>query len=403
MNRRCPRLRRVALPLWLTLAAAARPADAGPNLTPYPSFRALRPAGAEAARSIGRCELDEELLAATDDAYANLRVVDDRDTEIPFLARTARHTRSVTNDVDLAARTLSLRTLADNRIEVLLEVTHPETAPAALVLYSDQKDFEKHVSVYGSDDRANWQPLALRQPVFDYSRFMDVRHTRVELPGKAFRWFKLDIANISETNQSPLIQISRDWRDGRVFSAVEQSAFRRADFRIERVQFLERRVAEIKAEPIRRAYTVRDLRVEHKPREQQTVATFATDRPPLTALELAVDTPNFSRAVRLEGTNDEGDKAAWRPLAAGAVQRIAVGAFQRRQTRLELGRPCRFRRYRLTIDNLDSPPLALTAIAGWRRAGRTLYNGFLSGLSLDGQRYFYVNPLLSRGGIERTE
>ncbi|MGQ9687157.1 MAG: glycoside hydrolase family 127 protein, partial [Thiobacillaceae bacterium] len=30
---------------------------------------------------------------------------------------------------------------------------------------------------------------------------------------------------------------------------------------------------------------------------------------------------------------------------------------------------------------------------------RTLYNGFLSGLSLDGQKYFYVNPLLSRGGI----
>ena len=34
---------------------------------------------------------------------------------------------------------------------------------------------------------------------------------------------------------------------------------------------------------------------------------------------------------------------------------------------------------------------------------RSLYNGFLSGVSLDGQRYFYVNPLQSRGGIERPE
>ena len=33
----------------------------------------------------------------------------------------------------------------------------------------------------------------------------------------------------------------------------------------------------------------------------------------------------------------------------------------------------------------------------------TLYNGFLSGVSLDGSRYFYVNPLLSLGGIERPE
>lgn len=34
---------------------------------------------------------------------------------------------------------------------------------------------------------------------------------------------------------------------------------------------------------------------------------------------------------------------------------------------------------------------------------RSLYNGFLSGVSLDGERYFYVNPLQSRGGIERPK
>jgi len=34
---------------------------------------------------------------------------------------------------------------------------------------------------------------------------------------------------------------------------------------------------------------------------------------------------------------------------------------------------------------------------------RSLYNGFLSGVSLDGRRFFYVNPLQSRGGIERAE
>ena len=34
---------------------------------------------------------------------------------------------------------------------------------------------------------------------------------------------------------------------------------------------------------------------------------------------------------------------------------------------------------------------------------RTLYNGFLSGLSLDGKTFFYVNPLRSRGGHGRNE
>jgi len=34
---------------------------------------------------------------------------------------------------------------------------------------------------------------------------------------------------------------------------------------------------------------------------------------------------------------------------------------------------------------------------------RCLYNGLLSGISLDGRRYFYVNPLQSRGGVGRVE
>lgn len=34
---------------------------------------------------------------------------------------------------------------------------------------------------------------------------------------------------------------------------------------------------------------------------------------------------------------------------------------------------------------------------------RALYNGFLSGVSLDGKGFFYVNPLLSRGGYSRPE
>ena len=34
---------------------------------------------------------------------------------------------------------------------------------------------------------------------------------------------------------------------------------------------------------------------------------------------------------------------------------------------------------------------------------RTIFNGFLSGVSMDGTRFFYVNPLSSNGGVERPE
>jgi DUF1680 family protein len=48
--------------------------------------------------------------------------------------------------------------------------------------------------------------------------------------------------------------------------------------------------------------------------------------------------------------------------------------------------------------------LAITGAARYAELiESSLYNGFLSGISLEGQRYFYVNPLVSQGGIERPE
>ena len=41
---------------------------------------------------------------------------------------------------------------------------------------------------------------------------------------------------------------------------------------------------------------------------------------------------------------------------------ISTGKFRQDRTTVQLGRPCRFARYRLTIQNLDSPPLDIVGI-----------------------------------------
>jgi hypothetical protein len=358
LNRGGQRLIKVAL--WLVCSSAA--VGAGLDTAPYPYLKALKPEGA-VTRQIGRFELDEEMLAATDDGYNDVRVADDAGTEIPFLVRALRRTRIVTNEVDVAMETVSLQTLPDNRIEILLEKKRAEPTPSVVVLSSALRDFEKQVAVYGSDDRADWRTLAKDRLIFDYSRFMDVRNTRVEFEGRPFRYYKIAIANISETAQSPLTQIARDTRDGRVFSEVEQASFRRADFRIERAQFLERKAAEVKAEPVARAYTVLDLHQEENPEKKQTVVTFATPRAPLTSLSLKTATSNFSRSVLIEGSNDDmGGKAIWQPLVTATASRVELGTFRQDRTELGLSGVRRFRHYRLTISNLDSPPLAISGI-----------------------------------------
>lgn len=337
-------------------------AAAGVDPALFPFVKTLEPEGA-ATRQIGQFELDEEMLEATDDGYGNVRVVDDTGAEIPFLVRGMRRTRVVTNEVDIAMQTLSLQTLPDNGIEIVLEKERAEAVPSVVMLSSALRDFEKQVAMYGSDDRANWRTLAKGRLIFDYSRFMDVRNTRVEFEGRPYRYYKIEIANISETAQSPLTQIVRDTREGRVFSQVEKASFRRADFRIERARFLERKIAEVKAEPVTRVYTVFDLRREEDSRKKQTIVAFDTHRAPLTALILKTATPNFSREVLVEGSNDESEsKSVWQPLATTTASRIEVGNFRQDRTELGLSGARRFRRYRLTISNLDSPPLEVSGI-----------------------------------------
>ena len=80
------RMRRSALVLAFILmwggGAMARPAD----LAAYPHVKHLIP-GEGSDRALGAFLVDGELWAATHEDFANMRVVDETDTEVPFLIR----------------------------------------------------------------------------------------------------------------------------------------------------------------------------------------------------------------------------------------------------------------------------------------------------------------------------
>lgn len=79
-------IRMAALSLALMLlwggGAAAKTAD----IAAYPHVKHLVPKG-EPEQALGAFALDLELLAATRDDFANMRVIDDTNTEVPFLVR----------------------------------------------------------------------------------------------------------------------------------------------------------------------------------------------------------------------------------------------------------------------------------------------------------------------------
>jgi hypothetical protein len=383
-------LRACTAVILTSMLLRAAPAAGAARLTPrdFPWQRAIAPEG-DAARAIGVFALDEDFLGATDDDFGNLRIFDGVGNERPFLVRPAEEVRTVVREVDVPVRTTDFKVLDDNRVSVVVERsrTSPRPPASVLVLSSPLRDFEKTVAVFGSDDAEDWVPLTEGAPIFDYSRYLDLRNDRVAFPASTHRYYRLEIANISEEHLSPLRQVERERREGRMLSEVERVSLRRADFRIDTIRLLERREAQASAKVKTRAYGASAFSVENPDDGRGTVVAFATARVPLTRVGFDVEDRNFCRSVLIEGARVGAGEGDWVRLAEGTLTRVEAGAFRQERVELALPRVCRYERYRATIRNLDSPPLRLRGVtlAGeqWecaflleRSAGlRVLYGG----------------------------
>ena len=309
-------------------------------------------------RSLGSFDIDEPILAATDVHYADIRIVNDKQTETPFLVRVKRQNKTVSRENMFVLKALAFEEQAENRIEIVLERKADDPVPHAVVVSSRLKNYEKQVSVFGSNDRSTWQPLAVDQPIFDYSRFFDLRNDRVDFRQTAFGFYRVEIANISESHQSPLVRIARERRGTELFSEIEKTSFTRADFRIENLRFVRKITSEVRSEVVTRAYPVQDLVVAEDEDQHETVVTFSSCRAPITKLAFVTPDINFSREVIVEAGSTRPDgKPTWRRVCAGRISRIDLGSFKRNALSVVLPSAQRLETCRLRIKNHDSPPL----------------------------------------------
>ncbi|MEI6564714.1 MAG: DUF3999 family protein [bacterium] len=329
--------------------------DAFPHIKPL-----LPPAGP--STEIGAFVLDSELFDALDAPLANFRLFDAARQEAPFLVRLKTPLRSVESLRPFAApaQVESFRTVESNRIEMLVARAPQQPQPAALQFESGVRNFEKLVTVSGSHDRQAWTVLAANEPIYDYSRFVDVRRDRIPLDGGDFPWYRIEVSNITENKDSPLVEIIRQTRGSRESNEIEATSFRREPFRMDRIIFLERQTSVVTGAPETRESDIPNWTVAQDPKQQQTTITFSITCEPLVAVILKTGDANFSRAVTLEG-RATGD-AAWQTLTQSRITRIRAGLIQQNTLEVALPTEYRGRQFRLTVYNQDNPPLTFTGL-----------------------------------------
>lgn len=347
---------------FIAVALLAGYSGAGEDFRVLKYMRRLNTPAAE-EHSLGSFDLDEPLLEAVDKRYADIRILNAKQEETPFLVRIKRERKTVVDESSFSLKALSFEEKPENRIEIVVERKQGDPVPSALVLSTGLSNYEKQVSVFGGNDRSNWRELASNQPIFDYTRFFNLRNNRVEMEPTDFSFYRIEVANISESHQSPIVRIARDRRDDGIFSEIEKTSFTRTDFRIENLVFISKVAGEIRSEAIKRAYPVRGLQVAGDAGRGETIVTFKCGRAPISRLALVTGGVNFSREVITETCVRQPDgRTAWREICSSSVSRIDLGKFKRDSVGIDLPAAQRLDRVRLRIIDRDSPPLDITGV-----------------------------------------
>jgi len=317
-----------------------------------------------ASKKVAAFHLDEEIFSSTDNRYSNLRLFDDRDNEKPFLVRPAKAIKTETSEHRVEMEAVGFQKLPDNRIELIYSKKHKDNGhlPVTVVFVSALKNYEKQVTVWGSNDRHTWEPLAENKPIFDYSRFVDVRNNRVPVKSGEYNYYKILVANITENQHSPFVSIARETKDGKLVGEIEKGSFRREDFRMDRVDFFEMKESVVRSKSLTRQYPIKNLSVTNNLKEKTTIVMFDTGYVPLTALKLVTVSVNFSRSVRAECFEKNAGSEGWRHIVSAAINRIDAGGFKQDNVRIQFDDPVRSSAMRLIIDNRDSPSLEISGI-----------------------------------------
>lgn len=317
---------------------------------------------------------------------ADLRVVDDAGREVPHLLERRTRTEPRTVREACAAQLLSLDEGADNRLEIDYQLAADAAAPTGLTLVTPLKDFERLVSVSGSDDGNVWTLLAHEAPIFDFSRFMDVARSDVSLPANRFRRFRLVIRNVTDQARSPWAQLTRELgADGQARTVTEALSVENRPLRIDRVDFWRTVTREDRGAPESTDYQPQAFSVNREP--GRTLLEVTMRREPLTAFTLVTPSRNFSRPVTVEVGVQEGVQTRWREVGRGTWTNLDFRDLRRQELRVSFPEQ-RATRYRITVADGDSPPLE---VRGVRAEGHAYHLAFLA-FPARPYRLFYGAP-----------
>ncbi|NQU38640.1 MAG: hypothetical protein HQ523_01675 [Lentisphaerae bacterium] len=388
--------------ILITSACAIFCADMACGAVESAPFKYIREITTTSAQEeIAAIPLDEsswELLQA--DA-ADLRVFNGADTVVPHLMRRAMAKRLRRVQVVAPSRVTGLREMEGNRIEIEMALDGDALAADQLWLETPLKDFERRVSVDGVGEEGTTVRLVTDALIYDYSRYMDVRHVSVDLPRNDHRLLRVTIDAVTDSAQSPRTEITRTLREDTELQRTETTAETVRPFRINTARLYTHRDEERNRETLSRDYRVKEWSVSEDAKRRISTIEIESYHTPLTALIIETPARNFTRRATVQIPYQRDGREQWRSIGAGVLSRISFRDFSRETMAIELPEQ-QSHRFRVLLHNGDAPPLRLEGLRGRGPLWQALF------LAAPGQSYRLLlgseqvpAPLFDTAHIER--
>ena len=345
-------------------------------------------AGEADATAVVAVTLDDHAFANSQPAWTDMRVLDSKGREVPRVIQPEQTYTFESRHVQREAKLKNLEQLPDGGLAVICEIERTNAVSLTqITIHTQLRNYEQTLTVSVPAPDNTWLPVRETEPLFDYSRYANVKKETVDLPALTNRVFRLVIGQADDKVFSAYTSMTEE-QDGAepAHRAFKRYTVENRPFRIDSVTFRDtEQVAVADALRTERVAAPAPTVTEDKPRKR-TVLTVATGNRPLTGIAFNPGQQNFARSVELERAAPEG----WRVFASGTLTRSRLPGVPP-VDQLDVHVPeTRTEQIRVQVQDDDNPPLTFgtDSVTLVRLVYRVLF------IAEQGERYrlAYGNP-----------
>lgn len=329
-----------------------------------PSMRSIELPSVE-KDTMASLPLDREIYSASSQQLSDLRIVDDREIEIPFIRRTLLSEIKKTVHRYEFINNPKVQLLDKNAISIEFEID-PATHKLPIKgfnLNTALLNFERTITLeHKKKDSDQWETVLKDFLIYDYSQFLDARNTSITLPeGQPpliGGFFRIQIQQAIQEQELRWMTLRRTLKEDKEIGREETLEINRQPFRIERISFWQDDEIIDHSQPNLQDIPLSNITVQNDKETRSTWIEFQSGGEPLSELTLSARDNNFNRACKLISLADDSteNSSPGQTIANANLSKINISGIEHQQLTMKCGDSRHFR-YRFIIDNGDNPPL----------------------------------------------